>query len=345
MQERKCEIENMEESKGRVCVTGGTGFIGSWIINNLLQHGYSVNTTVRSTPEHKRDISFLTNLPGASQNLQILSADLSNPESFSAAIEGCIGVFHVASPMEFELKEPEEVMIKRTTDGAVGILKACLNSNTVKRVIYTSSSSAVLYHNSGKDDNEEVVLNESFWSDVDYLRASKINGWFYYVSKTLTEKAVLEFGEESGLDVVSLVPTFVVGPFICPKLPGSVRASLSFAFGNKGPFGSLASLLQVPMVHVDDVARAHIFLLEHVNPKGRYNCSSSLVTVETISQVVSSKYPEFQLSTLDQLKQIEGAKLQNLSSKKLIEAGFVFKYGLEEMVDDAIRCCKEKGYI
>lgn len=40
----------MEESKGRVCVTGGTGFIGSWIIKTLLQHGYSVNTTVRHNP-------------------------------------------------------------------------------------------------------------------------------------------------------------------------------------------------------------------------------------------------------------------------------------------------------
>ncbi|KAL4395189.1 hypothetical protein AHAS_Ahas02G0227100 [Arachis hypogaea] len=332
----------MEESKGRVCVTGGTGFIGSWIIKNLLQHGYSVNTTVRSNPEHKRDISFLTNLPGASQNLQILNADLSNPESFSAAIEGCIGVFHVASPVEFELKEPEEVMIKRTTDGAVGILKACLNSNTVKRVIYTSSSSAVLYHNSGKDDHEEVVLDESFWSDVDYLRASKIDGWFYSVSKTLTEKAVLEFGEESGLDVVTLVPTFVLGPFICPKLPSSVHASLSLAFGDRGPFGSL---LQAPMVHVDDVARAHIFLLEHPNPKGRYNCSSSLVTVETMSEVVSSKYPEFQLSTLKSIKKIKGENVPHLNSKKLIDAGFEFKYGTEETFEEAIQCCKEKGYL
>jgi len=40
----------MEESKGRVCVTGGTGFIGSWIIKTLLQDGYSVNTTVRNNP-------------------------------------------------------------------------------------------------------------------------------------------------------------------------------------------------------------------------------------------------------------------------------------------------------
>ena len=44
-------------------------------------------------------------------------------------------------------------------------------------------------------------------------------------------------------------------------------------------------------------------------------------------------------------KQIEGTKLPDLSSKKLIDAGFVFKYGLEEMVDDAIQCCKRKGYL
>ena len=40
----------MEEGKGRVCVTGGTGFIGSWIIKRLLEDGYTVNTTVRSDP-------------------------------------------------------------------------------------------------------------------------------------------------------------------------------------------------------------------------------------------------------------------------------------------------------
>jgi len=40
----------MEEGKGRVCVTGGTGFIGSWIIKRLLEDGYAVNTTVRSNP-------------------------------------------------------------------------------------------------------------------------------------------------------------------------------------------------------------------------------------------------------------------------------------------------------
>lgn len=45
------------------------------------------------------------------------------------------------------------------------------------------------------------------------------------------------------------------------------------------------------------------------------------------------------------LNHIEGTKGSYLSSKKLIDAGFVYKYGLEEMVDDAIQCCKEKDYL
>ncbi|XP_039684270.1 vestitone reductase-like [Medicago truncatula] len=98
----------MEEGKGRVCVTGGTGFLGSWIIKRLLEDGYTVNATVRDDPERKKDVSFLTNLPGASQKLKFFSADLSIPESFNAAIEGCIGIFHTATPIDLEMNESEE---------------------------------------------------------------------------------------------------------------------------------------------------------------------------------------------------------------------------------------------
>ncbi|XP_054783180.1 vestitone reductase-like isoform X2 [Prosopis cineraria] len=207
----------MEESRGRVCVTGGTGFVGSWIIKRLLEDGYSVNTTIRSHPEQKKDVSFLTNLPGASQRLQILNADLSNPDSFKEAIEGCIGVFHVATPIDFEESEPEEVVTKRSIDGALGILKACVTSKSIKRVVYTSSAVTVSY--GGKEDEAK---DESSWSDVDFLRTLKIYGSSYAISKTLTEKAVLEFGEQNGLDVVTVIPPAVVGPFICSRLPVSI---------------------------------------------------------------------------------------------------------------------------
>ncbi|RHN46763.1 putative vestitone reductase [Medicago truncatula] len=330
----------MEEGKGRVCVTGGTGFIGSWIIKRLLEDGYTVNTTVRADPAgQNKDVSFLTNLPNATQKLNIFNADLSNPKSFNAAIEGCIGVFHTATPIDFELEEPEEIVTKRTIDGALGILKACKNSKTLKRVIYTSSASAVY-----TQDKEEDTMDESYWSDVNILRTLKPFAWSYGVSKTLAEKAVLEFGEQHGLDIVTLVPPFVVGPFICPKLPGSVHSLLAFLFGDIDKH-SLLLVSRTGMVHVDDVARAHIFLLEHPNPKGRYNCSPFIATIDEIADLVSSKYPELQMPTSKELIGVKGSKLPQLTSKKLMDAGFKFKYSLEKMFEDAVECCKEKGYL
>ncbi|KAI5428990.1 vestitone reductase isoform X2 [Lathyrus oleraceus] len=326
----------MAEGKGRVCVTGGTGFLGSWIIKSLLENGYSVNTTVRPDPERKRDLSFLTNLPGASERLHFFNADLSDPESFSAAVEGCVGVFHTATPVDFAVSEPEEIVTKRTVDGALGILKACVNSKTLKRFIYTSSGSAVSFN--GKD---KEVLDETDWSDVGLLRSVKPFGWSYSVSKTLAEKAVLDFGQQNGIDVATLILPFIVGSFICPKLPDSVDKALVLVLGKKEQIG----VTRFHMVHVDDVARAHIYLLENSVPGGRYNCAPFIVTIEEMSQLFSAKYPEFQILSVDELKEIKGARLAELNSKKLVAAGFEFKYSVDDMFEDAIQCCKEKGYL
>ncbi|KAI6706643.1 hypothetical protein NL676_009605 [Syzygium grande] len=327
----------MEGNKGTVCVTGGTGFIASWLIMRLLEHGYSVRTTVRPDPDGRRDISFLKNLPGASERLQIITADLGDPESFGPAIAGCVGVFHVATPVDFEDREPEPVVTKRCIEGTLGILRACLNCKTVKRVVYTSSASAVQLNNSGAD-----ILDEDSWSDAESIREVTMFGASYAISKTLTEKAVLEFGEQHGLEVVTVVPSYVHGPFICPKFPGSVQISLALVLGNENEY---CHLLKVSLVHVDDVARAHIFLFEHPDAKGRYICSSATMTIEEMSNFLSERYPEFQIPSPESLKEVKGPRFTSLSSKKLLDAGFEYKYGIEDMFAGAIQCCKEKGYL
>ncbi|WRX10663.1 NAD-dependent epimerase/dehydratase - like 5 [Theobroma cacao] len=328
----------MEGDKGTVCVTGGTGFIASWLIKRLLEEGYSVHATVRADPENRRDTSFLTSLPGAAEKLKIFSADLNDPDSFDAAIEGCKGVLHVATPVDFENKEPEEVVIERAISGALGIVKACLKSKTVKRVVYTSSGSAVVFNNKDLD-----MMDESFWTDVDLVR-EKLDPHVrsYMISKTLTERAALEFAADHRLDLVTVIPTFVVGPFICPKFPGSVRTTLALVLGNQHEY---ATLLNTSMVHVDDVARAHIFLLEYPDAKGRYNCSSDTISLQKLAEILSAKYPEFPIPTADSLAEVQGMKAPGLSSKKLMDTGFKFRYGVEEMLDGAIKCCKEKGYL
>ncbi|KAL4351293.1 hypothetical protein GQ457_06G044250 [Hibiscus cannabinus] len=326
----------MGGDKGAVCVTGGTGYVGSWLIKVLLEQGYSVHTTVRPDPDNKRDLSFLTSLPGADERLQIFRADLNHPDSFDAAIHGCNGVLHVAAPMDFQDNEPVAVVTQRAIDGALGILKACSRSETVKRVVYTSSISAVYLNKSNVE-----MMDESHWTDVDYVR-SEINSYIssYAISKTLTEKAAFEFANEHGLDLVSIIPPMVIGPFICPKMQGSTRAALAPIFESKDDY---SLLINVAMVHIDDLARAYIFMLEHPEAKGRYNCSSDTVTIRKIVEILSTKYPEFKIA--DSVAEIEGAKLPGLSSKKLLDLGFKFNYGVEDMYDGAIKCCREKGFL
>ncbi|KAL3829575.1 hypothetical protein ACJIZ3_018377 [Penstemon smallii] len=329
-----------DEKKGKVCVTGGTGFVGSWLIMRLLRHGYSVNTTIRSWNHHpdcKKDISYITNLPGASKKLRIYDADLNKPDSFAAAIKGCIGVFHLAHPMEWDEKETEETKTKRVINGLLAILQASLDSKTVKRVVYTSSASSVVFN--GKELN---IIDESSWTDIDFLKSLGLYGDSYVITKTLAEKTALEFGEKHGLNVVTLIPTWIHGPFINPRCPTSVRTSMALIFGDQE---SYKFLMNTSFVHVDDVARAHIYLFEYPKAEGRYICSAVEVTIEKLCEFISGRYPEYQIPSADSLKDIAAVKFSGLSSRKLLETGFEYEHGLEEMFDGAIQSCKEKGLL
>ncbi|PIN25767.1 Flavonol reductase/cinnamoyl-CoA reductase [Handroanthus impetiginosus] len=320
-------------NKGRICVTGGTGYLGSWMVKRLLQDGYSVNTTIRDNPDNKRDISFLTNLPGASERLQIFHADLDHPDTFAASIHGCTGLFHVAQPLDFEDKESEETKVKRITNGTLGILQACLEAKTVKRVVYTSSVAAAA---ASQEAAGSELVDESFWTDVDRVR--RLGRGSYKVTKALTERLALDFGEKNGLDVVCVLPGWVHGPFIGPRCPESVCICMALIFGDKK---NCERLMRTCLVHVDDVARAHIHLFEYPNAKGRYICSSNDITIDELHQLLSARYPQFQIPSPDSWKEIPPVSFPGLSSKKLLETGFKFENGLEEMFDGAIKSCKE----
>ncbi|CAI9272343.1 unnamed protein product [Lactuca saligna] len=325
-----------EDSPTTVCVTGAAGFIGSWLVMRLLERGYNVHATVRD-PDDVKKVKHLLELPKAETNLTLWKADLAQEGSFDEAIEGCHGVFHVATPMDFQSKDPENEIIKPTIEGVLSIIRSCVKVKTVKKLVFTSSAGTVNVH--GND--QLPVYDESHWSDLDFIYSKKMTAWMYFVSKTLAEKAAFEATKENNIDFISIIPTLVVGPFITPSFPPSLITALSLINGEESHYSIIK---QGQYVHLDDLCESHIYLYENPKAEGRYICSSHDATIHELARMINEKWPEYHVPT-----QFPGINdelpVVSFSSKKLTDMGFKFKYDMEEMFKGAIDSCREKGFL
>lgn len=80
-----------------VCVTEVSGFIAAHVVKQLLQKGYNVKGTVRSL-KNRSIYSYLDNLSGAMEKLELVEAELLKEDSYEEAVRDCEYVIHMASP-------------------------------------------------------------------------------------------------------------------------------------------------------------------------------------------------------------------------------------------------------
>ena len=109
-----------------VLVTGASGYIANWIILDLLQAGYTVHGTVRD-PDNQRSVGPLHKLAARAPQgrLQLFRADLLEPGSFDAAMEGCEVVLHTASPFVIRgFDDAEAALIRPAVEGTRNVLEA-----------------------------------------------------------------------------------------------------------------------------------------------------------------------------------------------------------------------------
>jgi len=315
-----------------VCVTGGEGYIGSWLVKNLLQKGYTVNATVRD-PQNEATTGPLLSLPGAAERLKLFHADLCQDGTFDSAVEGCEGVFHLASPMGSS-DSSEDDFVQPAVKGVLNVLNACSRVKSVRRVVYTSSVAAACPLNDEGELISGCCLDESRWSPVDILRKKQHPVNFYYTAKTLAEQAVIEYGLNSSMELVTIGPGYVAGPCLTSTFPSSCEAILGLITGNYEGIKLTQSFLgSMPFVHIDDVCEAHIFLMEQPNVEGRHICSACSFTIPQLLYFIHKRYPHFTLH----VRWDDDGIFVPTSSKKLLDMGFSYKYGLEDIFDETIK--------
>jgi dihydroflavonol-4-reductase len=240
-----------------VLVTGGTGFIGLHCLQQLLDKGYKVRTTIRSESRKQEVMDAMKKHSSNCENLEFFIADLLNDDGWKEAVEGSKYVLHVASPFFLGEPENEDVFIKPAVEGTLRVLKACADAD-VQKVVLTSSFAAVGYGH----PREKEVYTEEDWSSVD----GEISP--YAKSKTLAEKAAWEFvenlEESKKFELTVINPVAVTGPMLTSDIGSSNDFLLKLISG------SMPACPKIHMGYIDvrDVAKAHIFSMTEEKTDG-----------------------------------------------------------------------------
>lgn len=301
--------------KTKVLLTGITGFVGSHTAIQLLNKGYHVLGTLRDMNRVDNIKSVIAQHTGNIDNLEFSVADLLDTEVWNSLTKNIDYIHHIASPFPAQLPENEEDIIKPAKEGALNILRAAVKNN-VKRVIMTSSTTAMIY---GKTQgNQNQVFNESDWTDVEL----KEDSTSYHRSKTIAEKAAWDFMKKSktSTELTTVCPGLIYGPVLEEDFGTSAGIILGFLSGKT----SATPNLGYDSVDVRSVADMHILAMESEKAAGeRFICANGFIDFKEIIALLQTKYPEKSINTqilVDDLFR-EYAKTNAAMQRLLVDVG------------------------
>ncbi|KAI0716154.1 NAD(P)-binding protein [Cerioporus squamosus] len=209
-------------SSGTVLVTGANGFVAVWVLQDLLEHGFSVRGTVRSEGKATYLRDRFATYPGKFD--VVVVGNMTAEGAFDEAVEGVDAILHLASPVVLDSEDPSAV-IDPAVKGTLSILNSALKHRTTVRRVVILSSAAAIFNPPRPEDAGTRVLDERDWNEHSPKEVQEKGGKasgvdIYRTSKTLAERAAWKFYEDAkakgGLewDLVTLNPPYVYGPII-----------------------------------------------------------------------------------------------------------------------------------
>lgn len=274
-----------------VLVTGATGYVAGRLVEKLLTEGHTVHAAVRN-PEDKKKTEYLDaladKLPGS---IVYFKSDLLNEGSYDKAMSGCELVFHTASPFSLNVNDAQKDLVDPAVNGTRNVLKTANRTESVKRVVVTSSCAAIYGDSIDTLDLPKQELTEEQWNTTSSLTHQP-----YSYSKTMAEREAWKIAEaQDRWDLVTINPSFVVGPGINPF-------GTSESFGimkqvGKGDFKMGAPEFNIGCVDVRDLSVAHYLAGTTPEASGRHIISGHNSSFGEIASIIKKEYPNYPISS------------------------------------------------
>ena len=237
-------------------VTGASGFIGTNLVKQLGEAGWSVIAMHRETS----DLTYLRQFPATR-----VVGDIGDREFLEGAIpEGVDAVFHLAGNVSFD-SAGDEAQTHANVAGTRAVVEVA-NAKNVGRFVHTSTGAVFGLH-------DGVPIDETAPSNADEIPVN------YCRSKKAAEDIVLE-AAAADLDAVCVNPGNVVGPYDRVLWGPFVQAIASGAMTTVGTGGGA-------FCHIDETAKAHITAYERGRRGERYILAGANEKFATAARIVA----------------------------------------------------------
>ncbi|MEO1712854.1 MAG: NAD-dependent epimerase/dehydratase family protein [Bacteroidota bacterium] len=267
-----------------VLLTGVTGYIGSHTTIQLLNRGYRVIGTLRSSNRIEEIRQTLAIHTPYIDQLELQVADLSRSEDWPPLVAQANAIMHIASPVPLKRPKDENSVIQPAMQGVEYIFQAAQQAG-VSRIILTSSIAAACY---GKERFK--TFTEEDWSDPE----NKKDHSAYTRSKTYAERLAWDFAKESdgSIQLTTILPGLVIGPVLEKDYGVSATLIKRLMDGSTPAMPKLG----IPMVDVRSVAELHVLALEQEASIGhRIFATDQFTYLHEVAETLRIAFPDYRI--------------------------------------------------
>jgi UDP-glucose 4-epimerase len=322
----------MKLENSNVLVIGGAGFIGSFVVKELLKHSVASVVIYDNFARGNMD-NIVEPLKDPRCKIYVNGGDIRDLDILDSAMKGMDYVFHLSAMWLLHCKDFPRTAFEVNIAGTFNVLEACVK-NKIKKLVYSSSASVY-------GDAVEVPMRETHpFNNKNFYGASKIAG----------EAMCTAFNDRYGLPVIGLRYMNVYGPGQdqTAAYTGVVPIMLNKIEANEAPTINGDGSQAYDFIYVEDVARANVAALTSETSYGFYNVGTEIQTsIKTLCDTIlrlkdSSLKVNYKPYSTDDARALVQNRIGS-AVKAREEIGFQYKYSLEEGLQKLIDWRIETG--